>query len=134
MTNKGNDGRTHFGYMTSSPDRYGILKGFARQNRLKMTYAERLLWEALRHLPKPFCFRRQHIIGDFIVDFACVEYKLIIEVDGGYHSEPHQQNDDAVRAEILNKMGFHVIRFTNEQVVENRQEVINEIKNILYNE
>lgn len=122
-----------FGYMTSSPDRYEILKGFARENRLRMTCAETVIWEFLRHLPKPFHFRRQHIMGDFIVDFACLEKQLVIEIDGGYHSEPRQQNDDRLRTENLNRMGFEVIRFTNEQVIEHQQETITEIKNILYN-
>lgn len=126
--------KQHFEYMTSSPDRYEILKGIARENRLRMTYAETVIWEFLRHLPKPFHFRRQHIIGDFIVDFACLEKQLVIEIDGGYHSEPLQQYDDMLRTETLNKMGFDVIRFSNEQVIENQQETIKEIKNILYNE
>jgi len=127
-------GQRRFEYMTSSPDRYEILKGFARENRLMMTYAETVLWELLRDFPKPFRFRRQHIIGDFIVDFACLEKQLVIEIDGGYHSEPRQQHDDILRTESLNKMGFDVIRFSNEQVIENQQETIKEIKNILYNE
>ena len=120
--------------MTSSPDRYNILKEFARENRMKMTDAETILWETLRNFPKPFHFRRQHIIGDFIVDFVCFERQLVIEVDGGYHSEPHQQEEDLSRTEILGRMGFDVIRFTNEQIIENQQEVIREIKEILYNE
>lgn len=126
--------KEHYDYMTSSPDRYQTLKGFARENRLKMTFAETVLWEALRDLPTTFHFRRQHIIGDFIVDFACIEHNLVIEVDGGYHSEPRQEDDDRLRTEVLNNMGYSVIRFTNEQVIEQQQEVIREIKNILYNE
>ena len=123
-----------FDYMTSSPDRYNILKEFARENLMKMTDGETILWETLRDFPKPFHFRRQHIIGDFIVDFVCFERQLVIEVDGGYHSEPHQQEEDLSRTESLGRMGFDVIRFTNEQVIENQQEVIREIKEILYNE
>lgn len=92
-----------FDYMTSSPDRYGILKGFARENRMKMTYAETVLWDILREFPKPFHFRRQHIIGDFIVDFVCLERQLIIEVDGGCHSGPRQQDEDTGRTENLSR-------------------------------
>lgn len=83
--------KPRFDYMTSSPDRYAILKRFARENRMNMTYAETLLWESLRGLLRTFRFRRQHIIGDFIVDFACIEQKLIIETDGGCHSEPRNR-------------------------------------------
>lgn len=123
-----------FAYMTSSPDRYNMLKGFARENRIEMTPAETFLWKLLRDKFKTFRFRRQHIIGDFIVDFACIGQHLVIEVDGGYHSEPRQQDDDLLRTESLNRMGFNVIRFTNEQIMQHQQEVIDKIKNILYNE
>ena len=114
---------TPFDYMSSSPDRYALLKVYAKENRQKMTFAETILWDELRSLPRTFKFRRQHIIGDFI-----------IEVDGGYHQELQQEYDDRLRTESLNRMGFTVIRFTNEQVTEHLQEVIKEIKNILYNE
>jgi len=55
-------------------------------------------------------------IGDFIVDFICLDKKLIIEVDGGYHSEPRQIEDDALRQQWLEKRVFRVIRFTNEEL------------------
>ena len=125
---------TSFEYMSASPDRYALLKAFAKENRLKMTLAETILWEELRLLQKPFKFRRQHIIGDFIVDFACLYHHLVIEVDGEYHQERLQKEDDKLRTECLNRMGFTVIRFTNTQIIENSQSVITEIKNILYNE
>ena len=58
-----------FGSKTASPDRYGILKTFAKENRRNMTLCERLLWEALREELREVRFRRQHPIGDYIVDF-----------------------------------------------------------------
>ena len=118
----------------AAPDRYAILKEFARENRRKMTLSETILWEQLRQLPSTFHFRRQHIIGDFIVDFVCLEQSLIIEVDGGYHSEPQQIEDDLFRTEKLKKYGFTVLRFKNEQITDNIDEVMKEIKNTLYNE
>ena len=120
--------------MMAAPDRYAILKEFARENRRKMTLGETILWESLRQLPSTFHFRRQHIIGDFIVDFACLEQSLVIEVDGGYHSEPQQIEDDLFRTEKLNNYGFTVLRYKNEQIIGNIDEVMKEIKNILYNE
>lgn len=93
-----------------------------------MTLAETVLWEYLRELRSSAKFRRQHIIGDFIVDFVCLEKYLVIEVDGGYHAEPRQQEDDRLRAEWLNKMGYQVLRFTNEQVMETPQKVVEEIE------
>ena len=79
-----------FGSKTASPDRYGILKTFAKENRRNMTLCERLLWDALREELREVRFRRQHPIGDYIVDFACLPKRIVIEVDGGYHSEPRQ--------------------------------------------
>ena len=50
-----------------------------------------------------FCFNRQYIIGEYITDFTCLEAKLVIEIDGGYHSEPIQQESDALRQQWLEK-------------------------------
>ena len=117
-----------FGSKTASPDRYGILKTFAKENRRNMTLCERLLWDALREELREVRFRRQHPIGDYIVDFACLPKRLVIEVDGGYHSEPRQEHDDAVRTIDLNRMGYHVIRFSNEEIINDTNQVIQTIK------
>ena len=81
-------------YKTASPDRYGLLKAFARENRKNATLAETVLWEYLRDGELGVKFLRQHVIGDYIVDFVSRHDGLVIEVDGGYHSEPRQQEDD----------------------------------------
>ena len=60
----------------------------------------------------------------YIADFVSRSGGLIIEVDGGYHSEPRQQEDDALREKELEKLGYHIIRFSNE-------EVLNDIENVL---
>lgn len=117
---------------TAYPDRYEILKGFAKENRRNMTDAERVLWNALRTIPG-VRFRRQHPIGDYIADFLCMKSRLIVEVDGGYHSEPCQQEDDAVRTANIENLGYSVIRFSNEKVLNETQKVIEQIKNQLYN-
>jgi len=71
-------------YKTASPDRYGLLKAFARENRQNMTLAESVLWDALRAGSiDGHDFLRQYIIGDYIVDFLCRDNGLITEVDGG---------------------------------------------------
>lgn len=117
-------------YKTSSPDWYLLLKENARKNRRKMT--EACLWEVLRNIPRPYKFRRQHIIGDYIADFACLTKMLIIEIDGGYHTTDEQKHYDEMRTESLERMGFTVIRFTNEEVMSNRQNVIETIKEFIY--
>lgn len=121
---KKNDGN----YNTASPDRYVLLKEYADKNKQFPTEAESLLWRNIRARRLNAKFNRQHIIGDYIVDFVCIEKKLVIEVDGGYHSEYEQIEKDELRTARLNRMGFSVIRFSNEEVLENIHEVINKIK------
>ncbi|MFS8923526.1 DUF559 domain-containing protein, partial [Synechococcus sp. B60.1] len=102
----------------------------ARQLRREATTAERLLWEFLRDrrlLGRKF--RRQHPIGQFIADFFCDDARLIIEIDGGVHREPTQQERDRLREEILRKHGFAVLRFTNDQVLDQTEQVLREIAN-----
>ena len=117
------------GYKTASPDRYELLKAFARENRKNATVAEDILWEYLRKKDFGEKFLRQHIIGDYIVDFVSRKGGLVIEVDGGYHSEPRQQADDMLREQYLEKMGYHVIRFTNDDVLYDIDNVIEQIEN-----
>lgn len=121
-------GKNDGNYNTASPDWYLLLKDFAHKNKQFPTEAESLLWEHIRARQLAVKFNRQHIIGDYIVDFVCLEKKLVIEVDGTYHSEYEQIEKDEFRTERLNAMGFTVIRFSNEEVLENIQQVINTIR------
>ncbi|MBP5772240.1 MAG: endonuclease domain-containing protein [Bacteroidaceae bacterium] len=114
-------------YKTSSPDRYLLLRAYARENRKNATMAEEYLWEQLRGGSLGVDFLRQHIVGDYIADFASRHGGLIIEVDGGYHAERQQQEDDAVREQALEQMGFHVMRFTNEEVLYDINNVLQQI-------
>ena len=108
--------KSYNGQMTyASPDRYGLLKEYARENRNNMTLGEKALWSSLRHKFLGHRFYRQYIIADYIVDFLCHEGGVIIEVDGGYHSEPRQAEDDELRTQRLEQLGFHVLRFSNEE-------------------
>ena len=95
------------------------------------TLAEDILWENIRNKTLGVEFRRQHIIADFIADFVCLDKMLIIEIDGGYHSERKQKEDDELRTERLNELGFRVIRFFNEEVQFNIEEVLKKIQNTL---
>lgn len=118
-------------FKTASPDRYVLLKEFAKKNRENMTLAEQVLWEELKKNQTGHRFLRQHIIGDYIVDFLCKDDGLIVEVDGGYHAEREQQEDDALRTQFLESTGFRVIRFTNEEVLYDTENTIQEIENKL---
>jgi very-short-patch-repair endonuclease len=100
----------------------------ARQLRREATTAESLLWELLRDrrlLGRKF--RRQHPIGQFIADFFCDDARLIIEIDGAVHREPTQQERDRLREEILREHGFAMLRFTNEQIFDHTEQVLQEI-------
>ena len=115
-------------YHTADPSLYGQLKELAKENRKHPTEEESVMWEILKGHFDGYKFRRQHIIGDYIVDFVCLSKQLIIEIDGGYHLEEEQQKLDEQRTEFLNNQGFHVIRFANEEVIGNTPSVIKSIK------
>ena len=121
----------HMNWHTASPDRYMLLKAFAKENRKYMTEAESALWKYLKGNGLGHKFLRQHIIGDYIVDFFCRDKQLVIEVDGGYHSERTQQEDDAVRQQWLEQNGYAVIRFSNEEVLVDIEGTISTIINSL---
>jgi very-short-patch-repair endonuclease len=120
-------------YETASSDRYDLLKTFAKYNRREMTQSETILWKALRHELRAYRFRRQHPIGDYIADFVCLSRRLIVEVDGGYHDTCEQQDDDQMRTDYLNQMGFEVMRFKNEEVDFDVKAVISMIKEKIIN-
>jgi len=122
-----------FYYEGACSDRYELLKDFARENRNNPTLAESQLWEYLRRESLGVKFRRQHVILDYIADFICLEKKLIIEVDGGYHNTLLQQEEDLVRTNRLQNNGFSIMRFTNEEVLFETERVIKEITNKLIN-
>ena len=101
-----------------------MLREYARRNRRNATLAEQYLWEHLRGKALGVDFLWQHVIGDYIADFVSRHGGLVIEVDGGYHSEPQQQEDDAARENNLESMGYHVMRFSNEEVLYDIDNVI----------
>nr|GGH97631.1 hypothetical protein GCM10011355_19320 [Aquisalinus luteolus] len=104
----------------------------ARELRRNQTEAERRVWNALRNRQiDGHKFRRQHAIGPYIVDFVCLDRKLIIELDGGQHGEPQARAYDARRTEFLEQEGFDVIRFWNIDVFETLDGVLERIAEAL---
>lgn len=102
----------------------------ARELRKKQTSAEGILWQLLRNKKlNGLKFRRQHQIGEYIVDFYCHEKKMIIELDGSVHELPEQAKKDAKREKYLTSLGFHVLRFRNEEAFEETQSVLEKIAN-----
>ena len=117
------------GWITSEFEVYKHLKEFAKDNRAKATEAESLLWAHLRNAKLGCNFRRQHPISNYIVDFVCLTKRIIVEVDGDIHN--FQKNYDLQRDRELKLEGFKVLRFTNEQVLNNISGVINTITNAM---
>ena len=98
----------------------------AKHLRKNQTDAERLLWNRLRNRQLCNCkFRRQHEIGSYIVDFICLESKLIIELDGSGHIL--KKEHDANRTNYLESLGYKIIRFWNNEVLQELDNVLNAI-------
>ncbi len=118
----------HYKYQTAEPFIYGLLKKYVKEHRDNPTPAENILWQILRSKQLDgHKFRRQHIIGSYIADFICLSKKLIIEVDGLIHQIPENKISDAERTAELNRFGFEVIRFTNEEVTGDTDNVLSAI-------
>ena len=99
------------------------IKRNARNLRREMTDAEQLLWRHLRRRQiKGQKFRRQHPLGRYIVDFACLEARLIVEVNGGQHAD--REGQDAARTAWLEQKGYRVLRFWNNDVLGNLEAVL----------
>ena len=114
---------------TTTPEKWKAINEFVKANRKNATEAEQVLWQALRNRKLDAKFRRQHVIGDFIVDFVCIEKKLVLEVDGPVHD--YQKEYDELRTNYLNECGFEEIRFSNDDVLNNLSETIKIIKDKL---
>jgi very-short-patch-repair endonuclease len=97
----------------------------ARRLRRDMTDAERKLWRHLRRLPIEHShFRRQATIGPYFADFACHERRLVIEVDGAQHNQPENVARDAERSAYLRAQSYRVLRFWNNDVLNNIDSVM----------
>jgi very-short-patch-repair endonuclease len=105
------------------------LLAYARELRQRLTDAEELLWQLLRNRKvNNLKFRRQHPLKvGFILDFYCAEKKLGIEIDGGYHNTLHQKEYDIERTKVIQEYGIKIIRFTNDEVLYDTENVLKKI-------
>ncbi len=120
------EGRKHY---RSGFDFSGLVKT-ARELRQRQTPAEDVFWAIVRN--KGFLnlkFRRQHQIGDYVVDFYCAEKKLVIELDGSVHDASERKLKDQRRDAYLSSLGLKVLRFPNAQLLNNTRDVLNQIAN-----
>ncbi|MDQ3683124.1 MAG: dihydropteroate synthase, partial [Bacteroidota bacterium] len=121
-------------FQTADPHIYSLLKTYVQNHRNNPTQAEEKLWHLLKNKQlEGFKFRRQHIIGSFIADFVCLSQQLIIEVDGLIHQLPENELSDIDRTEWLEANGWKLIRFTNENVLNNEEETLNKILSAINN-
>jgi very-short-patch-repair endonuclease len=107
------------------------LEHFRKNLRNHSTSAEATLWNFLKGKQSGKKFRRQHSIGNYIVDFYCASDRVAIELDGKQHFTEEAMLYDAKRTAYLETLNIKVIRFENARVFEDIQAVLNEIKQIL---
>ncbi len=111
-------------YLLADPFYYKQIKEYALKHRKSPTKAESLLWEKLRNRKEGFKFRRQHIIDKYIADFVCLQKGVIIEIDGSIHQLPEISENDQVRTSRLIELGFEVLRFSNEDILERTDDTL----------
>jgi len=104
---------------------------FSRSLRQHQTDAEKLLWTRLRNKQIGVKFRRQQLLGPYIVDFVSFDKMLIIEINGGQHNKPSAMIKDAERTIWLQKNGYRVIRFWSNEVLANIEGVLTRIYELL---
>jgi cyclase len=105
----------------------------AKQLRNKRTPAEEVMWMHLRKGISGYKFRRQHPIGTYIADFFCHKAKLIVEIDGSIHNNDEIKKNDFIRESDLEKLGYTIGRFTNDEVSKQIETVLNKISEIVNN-
>ena len=116
-------------YHTTDKQMWKLLHEKAIEMRNNPTPAENVMWQVLRKHGTDYHFRRQHLIDRFIVDFVCLEKSLVVEVDGDIHD--YQKKEDEERTSLLNRNGFTVIRFRNEEIIGNIDSVAKQISDKL---
>src|SRR6187402_2779280 len=110
----------------------GKLYQYGRELRQELTQAEKMLWAELRNRKlDSLKFRRQHPLDKFIVDFYCNEKKLVVELDGGVHNEKINKEYDEARTAMLAGLNIIVLRFKNEDVINNMKEVLRKISDVI---
>jgi 5-methyltetrahydrofolate--homocysteine methyltransferase len=129
------EGEKKPGYQWADPANYKLLKDFVLNYRSQPTQAEDILWQMVKTKKlEGHKFRRQHIIGNYIADLVCLNKRLIIEIDGLIHQLPENKQLDEIRTQWLNEKGFKVTRFTNEEILNKPNEVIEIISATLNNQ
>ena len=114
-----------FGRALVSPARAQLLEERARVMRCSPTRSEEWLWRRLSGSKTGFAFRRQLVIGEHIVDFACTKVRLVVEVDGEYHAA--RERHDGARDRALSELGWKVLRVSDHLVFSDLDAVVDSI-------
>jgi len=112
-----------------SSKRSALLASRARQMRFCPTASEERLWRAICGRKLGVAFRRQVVIGEFIVDFLAPTARLVVEVDGGYHER--RRRADARRDRVLRRLGYRVLRLSNELVLSDLPQALQQVQDAL---
>jgi len=110
-----------------------VVFNYAKNLRKTMTTEEMILWGHLKNGIKEYKFRRQHPISNYIADIYCHKLKLLIEVDGTIHNNPEVKINNLKRESELATMGYTNIRFTNDEVLNNLQSILEKINTLVDN-
>jgi len=121
-----NDSKQRHGWQSAAGSTWNELKERSRELRNNQTDAEAVIWNFIKGEQLGFKIRRQHVIGNNIVDFVCLQKKIVIEIDGKIHD--NQKEYDAARTVELESVGFSVIRFTNDEIFNEPEVVAEKIK------
>jgi very-short-patch-repair endonuclease len=117
--------------MTFEPEDDNSLLARARRMRREPQPAEALLWDKLRRKRLQVKFRRQYVLGGYILDLCCLRPKLAIELDGKQHEEPDAIQYDRMRTAYLEGAGFHELRFVNSEVLQKADAVVERIGKVV---
>ena len=116
-------------FVTANPYTYKDIKPLRDALKKAPTKAEIIMWKKLKNKQIGFKIRRQHIIDNYIADFVCISKKVIIEIDGEIHLS--RIEEDKIRTERLNELGYRVIRYSNDEVFKDADIVANHIRKYL---
>ena len=120
-------------YYTTDANNWKFLQPIAKELRHNQTEAEDALWQEVRRKNTGYKIKRQVVVDGYIADFICIEKRLIVEVDGGIHLDFEQKKRDEERTKVLNTQGWDIIRFSNEEILDNAIIVASKIKKYLDN-
>ncbi len=104
---------------------------YARRLRREQTYAEKIFWNMVKGRKLGYDFHRQKPIGNFIYDFFCFELKLVVEIDGITHLDRLVQIKDEVKADYLAELDIKLLRFTDDDIIGNSNQVYEKLKNFI---